>query len=135
MNSVFVKAARAVAGVIVLFLVVAVVSTWWGDYRDKTANGSGSKSATSTAEPGKEEPKNGEGTKPGASKPKPKTIIVLTDGLNFRERPSQGANAIRGLDKGEKLTLIKKEGDWYNVQDAKGIKGWISASPTYTKIQ
>lgn len=129
MNNTFGKVIKAAIGLLVVFILLGLVNRWWGEFRSESANGSGSTTATSTAPP------QGEGEKPSDSTKSAKRLVVLTDGLNFRERPSRGGNAIRELDKGETLILIKKEGDWYNVEDSKGVKGWISADSTYTKAK
>lgn len=128
MNTQASRIAKGVAGVVVIVILFSVVSRWYGDYRDTVrANGS---ETTQTAPPGGE----GESTKTAPPK-NAKTVVVLTNGLNFRDQPSREGNKIRGLKKGEKLVLIKTKSGWYYVQDSKGTRGWISASKSYTRVE
>ncbi len=60
---------------------------------------------------------------------------MLVDGLNLREEPSGTAKTLQGLDKGEKVVVVKQEGKWYEVKTAKGKTGWISASPSYSRLE
>ena len=138
------KAIKAIAGGVVLLLLVVTVARWYGDYRisatDKVLDqvetppqGEGSEASKPEDETEKEQPEPSD-EKP-AETPEAKTVVVMTDGLNFRENPEKGSDVIRGLDKGEKLVLVEKKGDWYHVKDSDGNEGWISASPSYSKIQ
>jgi len=139
---------KAIAGGLLILFLVITVNRWYGQY--KTMSTTNASAGTTTTAPAKGEENPAEETKDAANKdstqeaPKEsdgtpaesaKTVIVLTDGLNFREDPSQDSNVIRGLDKGEKLVLIKKEGSWYQVRDSKKTEGWVSASPNYSKVQ
>ena len=63
----------------------------------------------------------------------PQVLIVSVDGLNFREQPDGQSKAIRGLSKGERVTLVATQGDWYKVEDSKGVIGYITSNPTYTE--
>lgn len=130
------KVVRAVAGAIVLMALIGVVNRWWGEYRE--LSGSVQTPGTeATATPAPTESENG-GEAPETSEPPSeasKTVIVLTDGLNFREEPSSKANVIRGLDEGEKLSLIEEKSGWYYVEDEDGTKGWISAKSSYSKVE
>ena len=55
--------------------------------------------------------------------------------LNFRKEPDKDAAVIRGLKKGEKLVLIEEQSGWYRVKTSKGTEGWITASPSYSKVE
>ncbi len=132
------KTAKAIAGVVVLAVLFMLILRWYGDYRiaqteqkstQETTSTAGANDTTETA--GSDD--NAEAEKPSA--PTGKSVIVLTDGLNFREEAGPSAKVIRGLKKGEKLTLVSEKPDWYEVQASDGVKGWISASPTYSRIQ
>ncbi len=122
---------------------MVTVNRWWGDYRDQSAPAKPAAEAQKTASNGEgkaEAPKAAaEQAKPAEPKPetvvKTKVVVVRTDGLNFRKEPAQDATVIRGLDKGEKLTYLKEDGGWFQVQDADGVKGWISSKPQYAELQ
>lgn len=137
MNITSIKTAKAIAGVVVLVVLVLLVMRWYGDYRIGQTERHGA-AVEGTSTPGGDDATKTPDSKDGAEKPaKPngKSVIVLTDGLNFRDQASPNAKVIRGLKKGEKLTLISEKPDWYEVQASDGVKGWISASATYSKVQ
>lgn len=134
MNSTVVRVLKAIAGVALVLLLLMVISRWWGQYkqeRDALPN----TPATSTAPP------QGEGSKPETpkttptSRTKPKTLLVLRPGVHFREEPSVSGNLIRDFKKGEVLTLLKTEGDWYNVKDKSGETGYVTSDSRYTKVR
>lgn len=64
-----------------------------------------------------------------------KTVVVLIDGLNFRKAADPKAVAIRGLKKGEQLTLLEKSSGWYHVSDVNKVEGWVSANPQYLEVR
>lgn len=134
MNSSLMKVLKAVAGILVLLVLIGTVSRWWGDYRTSGAP-AGSGTTTSTAAPeGEGEPESAESDSDEAA-PETKTVLVLTEGLNFRKEPSRDSDVIRGLAKGEKMTLIKTESGWHQVEAEDGTRGWISANTTYSEVQ
>jgi uncharacterized protein YgiM (DUF1202 family) len=141
-NTVAIKVLKGAVGVLILVVLLMTVSRWWADYRDSAAESRGSVPATEAAPP------QGEGGDSSGSKSdqaeaksasdaeKPeKVVVVLTDGLNFREQPDSDSNEIRALDKGDKLVYIKKQGNWYQVEDDDGTRGWVSARADYSKVQ
>ena len=134
------RTAKAVVGVIAVVVVAGIVMNWVGDYRaassgrDGTAATTPSAQATSTA--------GSTGKPAGTSKPTPRTtkpaattqvLLVKVDGLNFRSKPSDQSKAMRGLSKGERVVVISSEGNWYKVEDSKGVVGYITSNPTYTQ--
>jgi len=129
---------RAVLGLIVLFALLYVVTNWWRDYRSAQSS---RKAATTTESVSPAAGEEGSAQKPAESSPADKstaqsdTVVVLVDGLNLRVEPANGAKSVRGLNKGEKLVLLKKDGKWYQVQTAEGDEGWISSSPSYTRVE
>lgn len=127
MNTALVRIIKAVIGVAVLIVLLSVVTRWWGDYKEGRAT---QVETTKTAEVAREskEDTRAASVKAGMS------LQVLTDGLNFRRNSSREADVIRGLNKGEKLRVLGSKPGWYQVQDAKKKKGWISSSPSYTKV-
>jgi uncharacterized protein YgiM (DUF1202 family) len=141
------KVLKGIGGGLAILLLVITVARWYGDFRiaatDKVledaaapAQGEGSETTDggSAAEDVTTEPAQTDSTKTD-SKPATKTVIVLTDGLNFRDKPKKGATVIRGLDKGEKLVLIEEADGWYHVKTSDGTEGYISASPSYSKVE
>lgn len=136
MNTNVAKILRAVVGAVILVVLVLVVNSWWGEYRELSGSGQTADSET-TATAEVSAPENGEAATETAGQPTEatKSVVVLIDGLNFREEPSAQANVIRGLAEGEKLVLIATKDGWYQVEDQKGIKGWISDKSSYTKME
>jgi uncharacterized protein YgiM (DUF1202 family) len=135
-NSTLAKILKGVAGVIVLLVLFSTINRWWGEYRSATTE-SAIGTTTSTAPPageGEKEPVE-EPAGEGESKPATKTVVVLTEGLNFRVDPSRDAKVIRGLGKGEEVTLLKTENGWHQVQTEDGTRGWISADSTYSEVR
>lgn len=133
MNISLPRLAKGIAGVIVIVVLFSMVTRWWGTYRQTvSANG---RETTQTAPPaGEGGAGSSETTKKAGSTKKPTQVVVLTDGLNFRDQASREGNKIRGLKKGEKLELIKTQGSWYYVEDRSGKRGWISASSSYSRV-
>ena len=75
-----------------------------------------------------------ESTDGAAEKPAAPTVVLVVevDGLNFRKEPNSDSPAMRGLAKGERVTLLEDQGDWYKVRDAKKVIGYITSNPSYT---
>lgn len=123
-----IKILRGAAGVVVVLILLVVVTNWWGDF--KTAQRAvPSKETTSTAST------SATGAPKSPAKAAPSVVVVMIDGLNFRVSPAGDAKAIRGLAKGDKLTFVSKKGNWYQVKDAKGAVGWVTADSQYTRLQ
>lgn len=61
--------------------------------------------------------------------------VVIVSSVTFRKDPSSSSQALRDLQKGERLTLVGQVGSWYKVTDAQGNVGWVSASDKYTKVE
>ena len=117
------KVVRALAGLVVLIFLVVTVNGWWTDYK-KAAPSRASIDSSATA--------NATATAPPADTGK--TVIVLTDGLNFRENPDALGVSIRGLKKGETFILVSQNGSWLEIRDASGKSGWVNNNPQYVKI-
>jgi len=117
---------KGTLGVVVVLVLLVMVSNWWGDYKREAAR-QPEKTATSTVESTKTS---------GASKATTASVVVvLIDGLNFRKKPAADAATIRGLKKGEKLALVSKAADWYQVKDSKGTVGYVAAKPQYVRVE
>jgi uncharacterized protein YgiM (DUF1202 family) len=132
-----VRALRAVAGLALLVVLLVVVSGWWKDYREAPSD------TQKPSTPSQSSPSDsGQGSdKPAETSPADKataetdTLVVLVDGLNLRIAPQSDAKNVRGLNKGEKLVLLKKDEKWYEVETAEGDTGWISSDSSYTRVE
>jgi SH3-like domain-containing protein len=118
------KVIRALVGLTVLVILLAMVNGWWADYKNATPK-SGSAEATSTAVATETAPSAATG----------RTVLVLTDGLNFREKPDATGASIRGLKKGETFVLVSQSGGWLKLSDASGQIGWVNNNPQYVRIE
>jgi uncharacterized protein YgiM (DUF1202 family) len=121
-NQTLLRIVRAAVGVVVLFVLLTTVRGWWAEYKAAprpvvaSAETSASVNATQVV-------------------PVKGTLIVTMEGLNLRDKPAIDGDQIRALKKNEKLTLLAKQGDWYQVSTSKEEEGWISANKSYTKLQ
>ncbi|CAI8972985.1 N-acetylmuramoyl-L-alanine amidase [Brevibacillus sp. IT-7CA2] len=74
-------------------------------------------------------PENGNGsTQPQTGQPSSssQTATVKTDGLNLRSEPNTTSAIQAILPVGSKLTVLEKQGDWYRINTAAGITGWVA---------
>ncbi len=60
-------------------------------------------------------------------------ISVNVDNANVRKDPSLNAPVVMELFRGYPLEVLKKKGDWYNIVDWEGDKGWIFKKITSTR--
>lgn len=117
------KIVRAVIGIVVVVALGFVVMDWWSDFKSASrANPTASTTATGTPSTVPTSTVSGVG-------------VAKIDGVNFRVKPSSNAKLIRGLKKGEKLTILLKDGQWYQVKDSKGKTGWVTANADYVALQ
>lgn len=118
------KVIRAVVGLLVVLVIGFIVMNWWADYRSASTAAS---NAAATAQPSNE------------STTAPAVLsgigIARIDGVNFRAKPASNAKLIRALKKGEKVTVILKDGQWYKVKDSGGKVGWVTANADYVTVQ
>lgn len=144
MNKQVLKWIKAIAGAFLIFILLMVVNRYWTDYRTMATSAETTTTATAPPEGEAKDAKDESAKKKSSTSTKKtsdakdadtQTVVVLTDGLNFRESPDQDSNVIRGLDEGETLVLVKKSSGWYQVEDDEGTKGWVSGSSEYTKVQ
>lgn len=55
-------------------------------------------------------------------------------GVNFRTGPSTNSGRIRMLNRGEQVTILKRENShWYQVRDRNGRVGYVSSSSQYIR--
>lgn len=127
MNQQILKMVRAVVGILVLLYLFVTVRGWWSEYKVAPNPSAQSVETTETA--------NGESGEGDQGIPAEGTLVVQIAGLNLRDKPAIDGAQIRGLEKNEKLSLIKRQGDWYYVSTTKDEEGWISANKSYTNLQ
>lgn len=135
------KVARGAVGVVLLLALALIVRGWWSDYRVAERAAAARDNRPSTEATSTPPTVEGEGDNPDQSSDVPVSstaapddmLTVLIDGLNFRSAPKDDAQAIRGLDKGEKLDLLGERDGWYEVRDTEGATGWVSSNSNYVK--
>lgn len=133
------KTVRAAAGIVVLVVIIVLVMSYLGAYksaRSGDAPDSGAettKTAEATQTPSGEQAKGSGGD--SSTTPSIGTVTVVVDGLNFRVAASRDSELIRGLDAGEKLSLLAEESGWLKVKDSAGKIGYVSSSSQYTKVE
>ena len=135
---------RVVVAVVLLGLVVVAFAGIIVDYRARVMRNAAVAAAKAKAKAVATHP-----VKPSvpttASKPATRTptkapaaggtIVVLVDGVNFREQPSGSARIINALRGGTKLTFIEEQGSWYHASTSDGVSGWLTSSSQYVKRQ
>jgi uncharacterized protein YgiM (DUF1202 family) len=61
-------------------------------------------------------------------------VEVVAETLNFRSRPDyDDKTVIKSLKRGERLKVLKKEGDWLFVELESGQSGYVVDKPTFIK--
>ncbi|MBD2867943.1 C40 family peptidase [Paenibacillus arenilitoris] len=64
-----------------------------------------------------------------------KANAVIKASVSFRKSASTSGTFIRYLKKGEKVVVLSKpNGYWYEVQDASGVRGYVSSSASYITV-
>jgi uncharacterized protein YgiM (DUF1202 family) len=128
---------RMVVPWLVLAVLMLVIMNFFAQYQ--TAQKTAQRAATADAarvDPGPAAP-SGPTTSAAADKtpaaPKATTVLVIMDGVNFRQSASNGSTIIEALKQGATLTWLATEGNWYKARDIKGRTGFISANPTLTQ--
>lgn len=53
------------------------------------------------------------------------TGIIKADRVNIRARAGQNYNILSQLNKGDKVELIEKTGDWYKIEPTENCFGWV----------
>lgn len=116
------KIVRAVVGVLVIAALGFVVLNWWNEYKSAPVVPATSVTSPGTASTTPTESVTG-------------VAVVKIDGVNFRTKPSSSAKLIRGLKRGETVTVILKDGQWYKVEDSRGKTGWVTANGDYVALE
>lgn len=119
---------------LLLILVVWIALGVYGSYRADVAKqkGNSASSETSSSAEATDSPANGEGSASDA--PAKKTVVVVAEGLNLREKPDTGSKVIKKLKKGASLGLLETRSGWYRVKDASGDEGWVASGAQYSKL-
>lgn len=117
------KIVRAAVGVVAVIAIGVVVMNYYNDY--KAAAVRAAKAAAETTQTA--------GTVPTSTVSGP--AVVQITGVNFRKKPSSSAKRIRELKAGEKLTVLRQDGQWYEVTDSKGTTGWVTAVGGYVVLK
>lgn len=109
------KALRAVAGIAVVILLVAVVNSWLGQYKvaSKAAVSGASQETTAS-------------TEPSATMPMQGVTVSILAAEPLRVAPGSNAKTLRTLRKGEQLLLVGLTQDnWLEARDSNGKVGYI----------
>ena len=130
---------RAIVGLVVLVVLALTVNGYFREYRDSDGGGEAQDQPVSTpttpsAEQGGEQSAEGQ-SQPATPAVGNRRVVVLIDGLNLRKEAKADSPTLGGLGKGDKLTLIGQTEGWYEVQTADGSRGWVSANPSYVRIE
>jgi len=63
----------------------------------------------------------------GQGTPSDTSGVVNASALNIREKASTSSTIIGKVYRGETVTIISRQNDWYNIRTKDGITGWVSA--------
>ncbi len=61
-----------------------------------------------------------------SEKPDPGIVTILSNGTNFREEATTSSEIVTRADAGEKFSIIKEDGDWYEVSLPTGQSAFIA---------
>lgn len=90
----------------------------------------GTNAGTGVTSPPDVTPPSGNGTTstpaPQPGTPAKQTATVQTDGLNLRSEANTSSSILATLALGSSLTILEKQGDWYQVQAQGGKTGWVA---------
>jgi uncharacterized protein YgiM (DUF1202 family) len=122
---------------ILLVILLLVIMNFFAQYQtaQKTAQRAAA-SESARVDPGPATPSNTASSTTSSkapAAPKAPTVLVIMDGVNFRQSPTNGSTIIEALKQGATLTWVATEGNWYKARDGKGRTGFISANPTLTQ--
>ncbi len=132
---------RFILGAAIAFVVFSVVMNLLGDYR--TAKQAQQTTPVSTADTGPASSVAQTGRVPGstqsatqtaAGSSKTKSVVIMVSGVNLRQGPATTDDVIRKLKQYERLTYVSTKNNYYQVRDASGVTGWVSAKKGYTRI-
>jgi hypothetical protein len=55
------------------------------------------------------------------------TEMISSTNASVRAEPAEGAATVGSIEKDSTLKLLGKRGDWYNIQNSKGVSGFVKA--------
>jgi hypothetical protein len=120
------KALRAVAGVVVLVVLVVTVNSWLGQYKaasKKHASAEASSTATATVEA------------TATTMVRGATLSVVSD-VVMRATPGAVGKPVRTAKKGERLFVVGVTAqNWLQVKDTKGKLGYLIKDEHVTKTK
>lgn len=67
-------------------------------------------------------------TRPATSETPGETLTVLSTTLNVRVEPSTSGAIVAKVSRGDRLTVLKREGAWSRIQTSSGDIGWVSSA-------
>jgi len=75
------------------------------------------------------EPRAGgkEGAEPASAPRPPETMRVTASRLNMREAPGTDAAVVAAFDRGTRLAVLARQGEWVRAKAPDGRTGWLSA--------
>ena len=117
--------------IVVAWIALGMYSGYRADLAEQKDTPAASSETTSSTE-ATDSAANGEGS--AAEETATKTVIVVAEGLNFREKPDTGSKVIKKLKKGTSLELLETKTGWYRVKDADGDEGWVASGTQYSKL-
>jgi hypothetical protein len=131
---------RATVALVLLGLVVIALAGIIVDYRARVMRSAAAAAAKTASKHTVKPSVPTTSSKPATRTPSKapaagRTIVVLVDGVNFRERPSGSAKIISALRGGTKLTLVEEQSGWYRATTSDGVSGWLTSSSQYVKRQ
>jgi len=117
------KVVRALLGLLILLVLLFTVNGWWAEYKHAQPKAGGESTSTADA------------TQTAAPEVPGAAVLILTDGLQFREKPDATGARIRGLKKGETFVLVSEAGDYLQIRDASGKVGWVNNNKQYVQVK
>jgi len=63
-----------------------------------------------------------------ADAPEQRTVVVSAEEADLMDQPSRRSDSVVAVEKGQKLTVLDKDGDWILVENPDGDQGWIRSS-------
>ena len=117
------KLIRAAIGLIIVVALGIVVLNWYKDFKAASVAARAAKAVQASVEAS------------AAATPTATVGVTKIGGVNFRSKPSSSGKLIRALKRGEKLTVLLKDGKWYKVKDKKGKTGWVTADSEAVMVE
>lgn len=124
---------RAIFGVLVLIVVLAIILSWIGDFRQAQRGGDSTRNTTESSDV-PAGPVGANGAEAAGTAEQGQTLIVIVDGLNLRAGPNRGTRSLKVLSDGTELKILQKDGQWYRVEHPDGVTGYVLGDDEYVRI-